>query len=108
MREAHEYLPDYSNTCLHYLPTPVDESVDVQAGLRGKMYDFLTFLTLLVETQPISLYWFAGSSKLVHLDDKNLTCFIQNLVHKVVKKWLKLKLKQDKKPTYMWHSPSKG
>ena len=54
------------------------------------------------------------SSNLVHVDGKNSTCFIQNLMNLILssksnRKWPKMaKTKTVQKTTYMWHSESKG
>ena len=67
-------------------------------------YSTHCFLNFLKKRKQFHCAGLLRSSKLVHLDDKNLTCFIQNLVQNLMKllssskndtkwpkKWLKLK-----------------
>ena len=61
---------------------------------------------------------FLRSSKLVHLDGKNLTCFIQDLVQSLMnlvlsfksdrKRPKRAKIKTVQKTTYIQHSGPKG
>ena len=92
-----------------------DELKEVKHFNPKSAHCFLIFLRKRRQFHCTSLL---PSSKLLHLDYKNLTCFIQNLVQNLKNLLSNIKTKRSgqktaktktfQKTTYMWHLGSKG